>query len=355
MIHDVNVNLVWVEQPGIQAVTDAENLLLSSWWNTDLAGQEADELCRWRFFDLPGSELVMAYEDRRCVAIIASYTRPYRMGSRVIMVREPSDWFCLPEFRHLGIGLQLMELLMEKPEPILAIGGTEDQRTLLPEMGWQQMPDLATYTLPLTTRWLADKALRRLAPGRAGMLEYLPPWPRYLPWIHLLRKRSGAPMLECWGRNQQHLPEVTPSGDTTCVVPLLRDGEWEWLRQAPPRLGTFFHLAFSWGGPVEGVVLGRLYRDDGLMRAKLMHVLVRDPSARSYEAMLHETVRYVRTQGADIVYCSASCRMLQSALEALKFRRSLVRPAYLWRAGMAVAAGELCLTSVHADNGIRPF
>ena len=51
---------------------------------------------------------MFAYDSDRPVGMIASYSRPYFVRDELMLVREASDWICLPEYRHLGIGVLLM-------------------------------------------------------------------------------------------------------------------------------------------------------------------------------------------------------------------------------------------------------
>src|SRR5438094_250524 len=84
----------------------------------------ARALIRWRYDARPsGGGIWLAGHDGQCVAMLDSFVRPYLLDGRRILVREGCDWYCLPKYRPLGLGVRLMREMMACPEPMLSIGG----------------------------------------------------------------------------------------------------------------------------------------------------------------------------------------------------------------------------------------
>ena len=155
----------------------ARDLLLSLWspnWNRSLA----ESYFSWRYLERPGGETLLALDRGRCIGIIDSFLRPYVVGDRRITVRETCDWFCLPQYRAFGVGLQLMRRMMTKQEPILSVGGTNFTLELLPKLKWALLSSANTYILPISLRSAAGLAVWRLWPWAASLTERIL---RYLP------------------------------------------------------------------------------------------------------------------------------------------------------------------------------
>src|ERR1700681_4552020 len=154
-----------------------------------------------------------------------------------MLVREASDWICLPEYRHLGIGVLLMSNLMDEKEPLLAIGGSETAQAVLSALGWHRLPDIKIYTLPLSIKFPLSEAWRFLSlpkSGRGAIRLFGTRWPR------LPRLRRKHYLHRAW-----HYP-VVPQAPATAtrtrfyeLMPLIRDHEMQWLHAAPKEMGTF--------------------------------------------------------------------------------------------------------------------
>jgi hypothetical protein len=98
--------------------------LLAEFWPCDWS-EELEDYLAWRFGRRESGETLVASDRGRCVGILDSFIRPYLIAGQRELVRETCDWFCLPEYRAVGVGLHLMRRMMSKPEPILVIGGTK--------------------------------------------------------------------------------------------------------------------------------------------------------------------------------------------------------------------------------------
>ena len=71
--------------------------------------------------------------------MVSAFRRPYR-GRRQLDVSDSFDWFCLPELRRAGLGVRVIQRMMQDPEPVIVTGGTDDTRDLLPRMRFPSRP-----------------------------------------------------------------------------------------------------------------------------------------------------------------------------------------------------------------------
>src|SRR5260370_35849571 len=126
-----NIRFEFYKHTSLQVVQDIRQLIMSPLWQRKWGEDVANKILKWRYCDLKAGETMLAYDGDRPVAMIASYTRPYVIDHKVVRLREASDWFCLPEYRHLGLGVQLMYNLMDEPEPLFVIGVNENAQAVL--------------------------------------------------------------------------------------------------------------------------------------------------------------------------------------------------------------------------------
>jgi len=134
----------------------ARELLTRHVWRHDYWSEDlADSYFAWRYTSRPNGETLLAFDRGRCIGILDSFLRPYWIGGHRQLVRETCDWFCLPEYRPLGVGLHLVRRIMSKPEPIIVIGGTEYTRQLLPRLKWTSLPGVDNFVLPVSAKTVA--------------------------------------------------------------------------------------------------------------------------------------------------------------------------------------------------------
>ena len=247
-----------------------------------------------------------------------------------------------------------MYLLMDEGGPFLSIGGSSDANAVLPAVGWYRLADIAIYTLPLTTKFLASKALRVLhlpTMGSAVARSEQRSWPT---WAGFLQPRSRTQRWHHLAPSDLSEPMPFAAGIYD-LVPLLEKQHLEWLYAAPKQLGTFFCLAFPEDSKVTAFTLGRLFRYQDLTYAKLIHLQTSSPSVEAYAGMLAGTLRYLSEQKADVALCRASCPFLRRALKRGGFIRSAVNPTFWCAKNRTLVQGNFHLTFLRGDDGIRPY
>jgi hypothetical protein len=351
-IAESDIRIDFHRQISPEVVQDVKQLVMSNFWQRQWSERVAEEIFSWRYRDLHACEMAVAYHGEHLVAMIASYLRPHLIAQELVLVREPSDWFCLPEYRWMGVGLQLMYMLMDLDEPLLAIGGNDSAMTVLPALGWQRFSAVRNYTLPLTTRFFISKAshllraqIIRSAAAKLGAIS-LPKFRQRYGENHSWREVDPT----------HYVPDMRSAANAYDFLPLLCEQEIEWLYAAPQDLGTFFCLVFPEStGVVTAFALGRLYSYLDLHHAKLIHIHTCSPSVEVYARILGETIGYLQDHKADVVYCRASSPFLRPALRRLGFIGTGLTPAYWWAKDQAPVHGNLHLTFLRGDDAIRPY
>jgi len=132
-------------------------------------------LIRWRYYERPstgGAWLIC--NDQQCVAMFDSFLRAYLLDGRRILLREGCDWYCLPKYRLLGLGVRLTRKMVSCPEPMLAIGGSGATLAMLPRLRWRRLSDARKYVLPVRARAFAGAVLKNRWPGGEVWLTRYP-------------------------------------------------------------------------------------------------------------------------------------------------------------------------------------
>lgn len=251
-----------------------EALLVNVWrqtWGPELARA----LIRWRYYERPaGGVTWLACNNGRCVAMLDSFVRPYLLDGRRILVREGCDWYCLPKYRPLGLGIRLMRELMACPEPGLSIGGRDVTLATLPRLGWTRLPDVHNYVLPVTARSVAGALLRQRWPHREAYASVIPGfiplrWPRRAP-----APPGGACRIAEW---RPERPTVLPAPQDQGLVQLLEQADWDWIARMPPGIAQPLGLVFFLDDTPVGFSLSQIEPTKTGLEGRIVHLQIADP------------------------------------------------------------------------------
>lgn len=234
--------------------------LLLQWWQRNWTDDFAQRFFVWRYLSRPSGETLLALDKGKCVAILDSYLRRYLLSGRLITIRETCDWFCLPEYRPLGVGIRLMRQMMARPEPIVVIGGTEATQSLLPRLKFQRLPEVSNYLLPVSCRTVAAYGLRRFREGSEIIARLIPAplrlrRPRRLP--------SPTPFSQMSESLNQDIPPQ-PSPDTYALATMIDADTLRWLALAPAEIGDLITLSFRTENSLVGMSTTRLEDSRGV-------------------------------------------------------------------------------------------
>jgi hypothetical protein len=322
-------------------------LLTRHVWKRDWSGDLAESYFAWRYAGRPNGDTLLAFDRGRCIGILDSFLRPYWIGGRRQIVRETCDWFCLPEYRPLGVGLHLMRQMMSRPESIIAVGGTEYTRDLLPRLQWVRLPSVDDFVLPVSAKTVAAFVAQGVGQRFAWAAGLVPDIPlvRRIP-------RSAPPF-----RNP--LVQVRAPGDIGRFEgigpygfgPEVEMSVLDWLACAPPLLGEFVVLRFLADETQAGVAICRIEKLAIGCVAQIVHLQPARPEAIDW--MVSETASHLLERGAGVVFCRSSCPSIGDALTALGFRRRKPVPVFWWTAGCPPPAGRFNLASLQADDAYQ--
>jgi hypothetical protein len=310
--------------------------LLATWWGQNWPDSNQQEIVRWRYHHRSDTHLTwVACDGEDCVAMLNSRLSLHLLDGDPVMVRETADWFCLPQYRAQLLGLRLLRKMQECGDPILVIGGSKTNRSLLTKMHWNILPPARNYILPVTLRGFAANILRIAWPPHEALARLMSP---KLPY-------------------RTPRPQPRPSGASVCrAVPLRADDwsdientlsrglaaqfeqeHWRWLNTMPDWFAVPRGLLFYSGSRITGVSLSQLEPAAAGLDARILHV----QSAHRDESLLRwifaQTAAALAECGAQFIRCRASTPEKSDALEAVGFQFVQEVPCFWWsRRGMPV-------------------
>jgi hypothetical protein len=325
-----------------------EALLVHAWrqnWGAELARA----LVRWRYYDRPtGGDTWLACSEGQCVAMLDSFVRPYLLEGRRILVREGCDWYCLPKYRPLGLGVRLMRELMAAPEPGLAVGGSDATLAMLPRLGWTRLPDAYEFVLPVTARGLAGNVLRARWPHREAYAKAIPEGVPLRP-PRRARTAAAARVVE-WrpGTPPADLPAPRRQG----LVQLLEPAERDWLVQIPRDVAEPLGFQFFLGDTPVGFSLSQIEPTRAGFEGCMIYLQIAERSQAVVDWLVSETAAQLAARGAGMIRCWASSPEKVAALRRSGFGVRKGLPSYWWPKPGAPAPAQIDAACLRADDSI---
>jgi hypothetical protein len=239
-----------------------------------------------------------------------------------------------------------MRRIMDKPEPAIAIGGTEHTRELLPKLRWASFPGIHDFVLPASAKTAISFLTR--GSGRfawaAGLVPNMP-LARRLP-------RSAPPF-------DKLLVQVRRLGDEVQVAgigpydlgPKVELSVLDWFARAPPILGEFVTLRFLADDLHAGIAICRIEKLSLGCIAQVVHL--QPARVEVIDWMVSETVNYLLERGAGVIFGRSSCPSIGGALTAAVFYRRKPVPLFWWSRDSAPPAGQFNLASLQADDALH--
>ena len=321
--------------------------LLATFWQRGWTETLIEDYFVWRYGSRGDGETLVACDRGRSVGILDSFIRRYWIDGRQELVRETCDWFCLPQYQALGVGLHLMRRMMSKPEPILLLGGSQTTLDLMPRLKWARLPNAERFLLSVSARNAAGRIGHRL--GRCGVALA-----RMIPDARLVRRIRREPLPSAtaqvrrreFGAAIEEIAEIVPYD----FAPWLDTATLDWLASAPKVLGEFVLLSFFSDCKLVGVSVSRLQQLAFGSEAHIVHVHAERLVLVDW--IVSETVHHLIDRGAGAVACETSCPATGRALDALGFVRRRAIQAHWWHANKRPPSGVLNLTTLRADDAL---
>jgi hypothetical protein len=345
----MSIEFTKVETSTRQAFYDT----LLTFWDLRWERQFQEEFLEWRYARRTDGETLLAMSGSKCVGLIDTFIRPYRIAGREIIVREPCDWYCLPGSR--GVGMRLMKFLIAQGEPLLGVGLPKAAVAIAPRLNWRHLLDAHDFILPITARRVASAILRkaRLGDGSAA---------KYLPRVRLRPAASWSRYRDVDGQVESLAPEDWPEGEWLNVEeglgygmePILTKSYFLWLMSGPRSLGETFCFAFRLKGVLVGLTICRIEVSRIGRKAKLIHLQSSRLDARTVRWMIAENVHHAVRQGAESVHCRSSCPTTKAALASLGFRGTASEPVIVGFDKVPIPAGPVNVTYLRGDDAMIP-
>jgi hypothetical protein len=307
----------------------------------------------WRYLDCPSQIGHLAMEDGECTAMIWAFRRPYQIGDRRVTCLDTFDWFALPSRRGALLGVRLVQALMNHPEPIVAVGGSQDTLGLLPRLQWRTVGEVTPYVLPLeggeVGRYL-ERRLRVPASWGAGVFRATArPW--FSAGAGAARPAPGAQALTAAAFDPT-IPDLYADERGYSLLPVPDLDLMRWLFRGPDGLGALVLVRFAVDGDVRGWSLSRVSATGAGRDATIIDLFARGDDARWYDWMVAETVSALRAHAPDTIHATASAAPLQHALRRARFMSRRPIPVRYWPGAVELPPLPLHLGNNTSDTAI---
>jgi hypothetical protein len=283
---------------------------------------------RWRYLDHPDHHAYLALRGEECLAMLSAFRRPYRIGERTLRVSDSFDWFCLPELRRSGLGVRVMQRMMQDPEPVIVTGGSDDTRDLLPRMRFGVPATVTRFALLLGAERTADALARRARlPRPLGRVAHALSRPLLAP---RLRAAPPAGRVETPAALDAEALAIDPRPGGRGSAPLWTPAYLRWLAAGSPAYGTYLPLCFRDGEALAGWALLRVYEGARGREATLLDVRAREPGEAIYTWMVSAAAVHAARLGPGLLAAGTCCPLVAAALRANRFRPIGSAPIHYW-------------------------
>jgi hypothetical protein len=329
-----------------------ETLLM--FWDRRWESEFQQQFLAWRYASRSDGETLVAMSGSKCIGLIDTFIRPYRIGGQQVLVREPCDWYCLPGNR--GVGMRLMKFLIAQGEPLLGVGLPKAAVAIAPRLNWSHLLDVHDFILPVTARRVAGAILRKAKLGDGSVSKYLP------RGIYLRPNSTWTKHREKEGEVEDLAPEDWPEGEwpgagdgsAYAVAPILTTSYVRWLASGPSSLGKVFCLAFRIKGALVGLTICRIEASKVGRKARLIHLQSFELNVERLRWMIAENVRRAIQLDAESVHCRSSCPTTKAALASLRFRLTGNEAVMVGFNHLPIPTGPVNVTYVRGDDAMIP-
>jgi hypothetical protein len=289
----------------------------------------------------------------QCLAMDWFLARPYQIGKERVDCYEMIDWATRPEAQGSGSGTHLVKWMMQGPAPLLAIGGSEATRRILPKLNWKNIGEIEQYFLPLTGKMIGHYAARktRLPDSLIRGVFRLAGRPWFLP------RKQAAPLGGCVLTLSEPDPELEllyaeEKGIHMAPLPVI--DYLKWLSNSPDSMGRYIHLSFRVGGRLRGWSFFRLCETPLGRAAYIIESTVATGEDYLWDWVLYETLAAAVSLESDGVYAGATHPLLKRSLRKFHFLQRPALPIYYW-SNSIVPPPVLVFTNNTSDAALLPY
>lgn len=326
---------------------------LLAFWDRRWDDKFEQEFLDWRYARRSQGETLIALAGSKCIGLIDTFIRPYRVGGQSVVMREPCDWYCLPGNR--GVGMRLMKLLMSQDEALIGVGLPKGAIAIAPRLKWRHLLDTHDFVLPISARRLAAAILRKAKLGDGSVTRHLPrgiplhpasAWARYRDVEGDVEELAPADWPEEDGND-------VPANGAYAVTPVATRSYVQWLASAPAALGQVFCLAFRVKGTIVGLTICRVESSKVGRKARLIHLQSSESDMGRLQWMVAENVRRASRLEAESLHFRSSCPATNGALASLGFYHSASHAVMTFKTP-EVPSGPANITFLRGDDAMIP-
>ena len=316
------------------------------------ARDHALAFCRWRYLEAPTHSMLLALRGDECLAVVSAFSRPYRFGQRTVTCLETADWYCLPELRLSGLGIRLMQHLMQQGQPIVSVGGSADTLKLLPRLGWIRLGSAMEYE-----RILGSPALQLFRAARAGVATLGRTLRSWMRPPRLPRSRPEGAAIAPNESDADDFTGLNPVCGACSTVPMPMPDQFAWVAAGmrPLRRLVVTRFRSRPGTALGGWSLLRIEELGSRTEALLLDLCGPPDDRRLRGWMLAETLAVAVAAGATRIRALTSCPSLQTSLRDHRFAARGHKPIHVWTAGEAAPPGPYHLGVNVGDAVLLPY
>jgi hypothetical protein len=314
---------------------------------------ESAGFLRWRYREHPHHHALLALRGGECVAMVSAFRRPYRVGARTVVVSDSFDWFCLPELRRSGLGVRVMQRLMQDAEPVIVTGGSADTRDLLPRMKFQIPATVERFGLVLGGERAAELLERRMrVPRLLGRLAFALARPLLAPRV---RAAPAGGRVETPAALDAEALALDPRPGGRGTLPVWTPEYLAWLAAGSPAFGRYVPLVFRSGDALAGWALLRIHAGPAGTDAALVDLRAREPSEATYAWMASEAAVHAARFGPGLLIAGTTDPQLAAALRANRFRPIGTAPVHYWEKSGAPLDAPVVFGLHWGDEPLLPY
>jgi hypothetical protein len=310
------------------------------------------DFLHWFFRDSPRTLILVAHDQGRWLSVLGIFVRSYLIDGEMIDCGESYAWATADDCRGLGIGIKIIKMMIERGQPLVALGGSADTMNFMPRVGYQTLAWAPALNLLLSPSAVGGEA------GMAG-------WTGAKATLAKLGLTLLAPVLRPSAPAAASLRNVpiTLLNEETLSMPSLPGFQatydpdfFGWLMQVPVRVGTFLPFCFKREDALVGWAFARASEEaPGQIVGRILEFkFAPGTTPADHRAMALAVSAALAGLGAVIIRALTTCEDTNRALRSLRFISRISLPLMVHPAGGAVPHGPYRSSMIRADGALLP-
>jgi hypothetical protein len=315
---------------------------------------EVDNFLQWLFMDAPRSSVLVAHDGGKWLAVLGVFARTYLVNDTPLECAETYAWATLPECRGSGIGIRVMKAMMQRGQPLVALGGSADTIEFMPRLGFKTISVAPVLNLPLSARVLGHPGGISYSDGLKGWLAKIG-LTVFSPLFQPRPRHNKDPIrnipVVAFDRRTLDMP-TQPGFQATYDVEF-----FEWLTEGYREMGTFLPFRFYRGSLQVGWAFTRISEEaSGITVGRILEFkFAPQTNLRERLAMARAVCAALAGCNATIIRCATTCPDTNAALRQLHFISRTQIPAMVYLADISAIDETVRISSLRADGALLPL